>query len=469
MSHDLTVGLTSAALVCAAACVAPSKPRRTPDATLTVRHFAGTPFAGMLPGAPKVRAENALVTSCTLYWRHGFPLRRFAALATVAAEVAETAQGRPLVATTDLVRSARAGAGPEASSFAASVASSTPALARRVGALPLGVTAAFAIRSPTDPQTRFEVQIARPAAKDAPLHVVLESRGRITVPVDPDEITEARDAGKPPPKPDSVARRELIALTLAPMIDGPPLVLTFPQPFAESPPLVLVLRVQSPTGSALEATTVARCLREVQTAQARAATKRTLLDAGQLQSRERQAAWLALRDPERTRSALVFLASESDASLTGDVALAADTPLLTRLAAAYTRTSSKFPGDDLGWFLERHTITLLAKALEDGKLAPAIVAILLRRTGAPGRSASTLTEASGACRNLGEFDERLVAENLLALEDSDPSARIRAYDWLAVRTRAPRDFDPLGPRKARRSALRAAEARRAPATQGSPK
>ena len=42
------------------------------------------------------------------------------------------------------------------------------------------------------------------------------------------------------------------------------------------------------------------------------------------------------------------------------------------------------------------------------------------------------------------------------LEDSSPSARVRAYDWLAARGRAPQGYEPLGPARERRRALDAA-------------
>jgi hypothetical protein len=50
----------------------------------------------------------------------------------------------------------------------------------------------------------------------------------------------------------------------------------------------------------------------------------------------------------------------------------------------------------------------------------------------------------------------VIAENLSYLEDASPSARVRAYDWLRTRGRAPAGYDPLGTIKERRNALDAA-------------
>jgi hypothetical protein len=58
-----------------------------------------------------------------------------------------------------------------------------------------------------------------------------------------------------------------------------------------------------------------------------------------------------------------------------------------------------------------------------------------------------------AANSRASLDARLVSENLIYLEDSSPSARVRANDWLAARGRAPAGFDPLGPPRQRREAL----------------
>jgi len=51
------------------------------------------------------------------------------------------------------------------------------------------------------------------------------------------------------------------------------------------------------------------------------------------------------------------------------------------------------------------------------------------------------------------LDARVIAENLIYLEDASPASRVRAYDWLQSRGRAPAGFDPLGTPRERRDAL----------------
>jgi hypothetical protein len=52
-----------------------------------------------------------------------------------------------------------------------------------------------------------------------------------------------------------------------------------------------------------------------------------------------------------------------------------------------------------------------------------------------------------------EFENRIMAENIIFLEDNSPASRVRAYDWLKARGKAPAGFDPLGPARERRIAL----------------
>ena len=66
---------------------------------------------------------------------------------------------------------------------------------------------------------------------------------------------------------------------------------------------------------------------------------------------------------------------------------------------------------------------------------------------------------SGRRRCAGGVRERivravLIEENKIALESSSPSARLRAADWLATQSVTVPGYDPLGPARERRQALR---------------
>jgi hypothetical protein len=86
-----------------------------------------------------------------------------------------------------------------------------------------------------------------------------------------------------------------------------------------------------------------------------------------------------------------------------------------------------------------------------------LAAVLLSHTGQAGRNASSMAEILNGLSDREELQRRLVAENTQYLEDSSPAARIRAYDWLSARQKAPPGYDPLAPSRQRRDALEKAQ------------
>jgi len=105
------------------------------------------------------------------------------------------------------------------------------------------------------------------------------------------------------------------------------------------------------------------------------------------------------------------------------------------------------------------------------KLPPELAGVLARETGEAGRNIGWFEELTRV-ESRDHFESRLIAENFTYLQDASPAARVRAYDWLRARGRAPAKYDPLGPAKDRAAAIEAAvsEAARAaaesvPATQ----
>jgi hypothetical protein len=166
--------------------------------------------------------------------------------------------------------------------------------------------------------------------------------------------------------------------------------------------------------------------------------------------------------PERRRAALVYLASETGAAITADIALvASDEMLQTLIERIIPQTLLADPppsSKTLGWLLEKTTLELLGAQMAQG-LDPELAAILARHAGEAGRGSASLSAIVRAAANLQDLQARIFAENFIYLEDSSPAARVRAFDWLAARGKAPEGYDPLGPPKARRDALEQARAR----------
>ena len=157
------------------------------------------------------------------------------------------------------------------------------------------------------------------------------------------------------------------------------------------------------------------------------------------------------------RATLVYLASAAGAPLTEELALFASSGLLQELVEPIATASEQLVDTDVsvGWIIERATYRHLASILMEEDLSPAVASALLRHTGEAGRYASTIEQAAASSPNLAAFDAILLSENRIFLEDSNPGARVRAFDWLANRDEAPENYDPLGEPEERLAALTA--------------
>lgn len=253
-------------------------------------------------------------------------------------------------------------------------------------------------------------------------------------------------------------RRELILLTERPGPESGPLAVVVPSPFESGEGTALVAFVEVRTapdaldehaGEALDF--------------GRDPARGAGLGPSQeeLERRRRIAALRALQAPATRRRALVALSQSARAPLAEEVALVATDDVLSqvvlRLAASALRAPDALDtADGLGWLVEGAAWRELATTLGQGVLAPELQALLLREAGEVGRFSILLEQLVAGSSSTEDLHRRLVDENRLFLEDSSPSSRVRAYDWLAVRDLAPAGFDPLAERDARRAALEAA-------------
>jgi hypothetical protein len=163
------------------------------------------------------------------------------------------------------------------------------------------------------------------------------------------------------------------------------------------------------------------------------------------------------------RQAMVFLAGALDAPLARDLVLVLDRSALDRLvsdlieAAKIDTAAAPF---DPRWSLESAAWRELVRALSAGderppELRAAFGAIALGAAGQLGAFPALIEDALVSSPDTEAFQERLVSENWIFLEDSSPAARARAFAWLTRRGLGPKGFDPLAPRAARRAALEA--------------
>lgn len=162
---------------------------------------------------------------------------------------------------------------------------------------------------------------------------------------------------------------------------------------------------------------------------------------------------------ESRRATLVHLAALGGCPLLEEFALLADDAVLATLAdAAHLRIADAAAAAPVAFAAQAAALRWLAQARDSDQLPADLASAAARQLGEVAAASSALTRAAAAPAP-AELTALLRAENLAALEDPQPVVRVRAFDWLTRRQWAPKGYDPLGPRQARRAALAAEEAR----------
>jgi len=457
--HFRSVGVLLLLPACAASRPAPFAP---PPLAPAFSHFSGSPLTGALPLLGELPEEQqpqlALVLTARVVAVPSLSDAGLQRLASQARLVVGAEGERSLRGLSRLSEGALVGAGAAAARVLAALDDgSLPAVdgGAPATALLAGTTAALHLPAPLADLATPPLLVLVTRAET--LVVALALQGEVA-PLDEDDAAPR-------------ARSELVVLQIPLATDGAPLLLAVPLVLPDHPraALLVALSARAPgPGDAAHAADVTHAARDARLAAERRRASASRLTADESFLREVLSAFSALRDARSRRSALTFLADVASAPLAGDLALLADEALLTALVArveADGRDLSSLveQGGGLGWLLERSAVQLLATRAVEAALPPELLALLLRHAGEAGRYPSTLLEAAGACASVAELSARLVAENLIALEDSGAAARTRACDWLAARALAPDGFDPLAPLDQRRAALARAEAAAAPA------
>lgn len=256
------------------------------------------------------------------------------------------------------------------------------------------------------------------------------------------------------------AEPEMLVLAEPLRPDDGPLAFVFPRTArADEPAALVVVLGLAPPGARPAARP------DVSTSAAAAAERRRALSQAEEESREIRGVLADLDRPAQRRARLVFLTSTCGAPLALDVALIAQDADLAELAEA-VKTAIPEPRDraSSAWPIESAAWRMLARKAAAGAIAPELSGVLTRQGGEAARFSGAIEDLVRGIDSVEALTSRLVSENRILLEDASPSARLRAYDWLAARGSAPAGFDPLAPLAERRAALRkAAEAEEASA------
>jgi len=158
---------------------------------------------------------------------------------------------------------------------------------------------------------------------------------------------------------------------------------------------------------------------------------------------------------ESRRSALLFITQQTDAPLARDVALVGDDESIDAVA---TYLATLVPAAeptlaDVRWMLERSALLATATRLERPPPILELQSILSQHLGEVGRHPDLARELAQSATGPRDFENRLLAENIVFLEDSSPASRVRAFDWLSSKGQKIAGFNPLGSVRERRAAL----------------
>ena len=468
----------------------PPPPFGVPGAVVTSGHYVGSSLTGpvdkaLAPGKP----EDALDVKVTVVaLDRVVPLPGPSTLAVSQARlIAVSRSGMPVQSQARLTSPAHIAEGltPDAFASAASAAKAQSAVLGDVAcALPSGVTAWIDVGRAEDTDTpprvggvplrrHFAVELHRPkpgGPASADIIQLAVMREDLFTPPAPLDTTQGKTAGpkgakESQPTTAPVAAPIIVRESL--LIDRP--AAKGPQQFALLVPcriegsaaqaLAVFVSIEPGSNETAHVEAYARCLKDLTAslATARAATQPFRADVDSPEWPSLSTALDAMERPGAPRQAMLYLAGETDVDVLGDLALIADDPtrqeLAKKVAAKIGVPAKVKTREGLAWVLENATFELLSEQSAAGKLAPELSATLAMHAGEAGRHPGALDEGLKTCANRQEFALRLIAENYIYLEDSSPASRVRAYDWLVARDRAPAGYDPLGPPRERRAAL----------------
>lgn len=159
---------------------------------------------------------------------------------------------------------------------------------------------------------------------------------------------------------------------------------------------------------------------------------------------------------ENRRAAVVYLAGQTDAHLAEQTAMTADDDFLNQFSLAIADAIGRqdiWTRPQAGWLLDRISFEMLARTTIKRRLSPELTGVLLTLAGEAGRSPAAMEQILVNLSTRKDFENRLIAENFIALEDSSPAARVRAYDWLKAHACQPAGYDPLGEAHQRSAAI----------------
>lgn len=361
-----------------------------------------------------------------------------------------------------ITRAAQFGADRDAREFRESISGGafgkTSIVSRRSGLVAPGTTIRFDLADPIwdgAPNRRIAISISRRLIDRAQPAGAAAQTELATIAIRIDDYLRPRSESGPTRYERPAFGQETALLEDVPLPDGATFALLVPMRFEGTPWRAITALIDVHTAGISDQKALVELQENINESlkAARAATSQPAA----IEGADLPSAVAALGSSGGLRSPLLFLATETDAAIASDFVLVADDAMLEMLADqtrhfASSQDRSRW-AKSLGWQMDRSSLRLMTQSAARPNAPPGITALLGLYAGEAGRHAESLQEILQSARDREDLDLRLVAENFIYLEDNSPSARVRAFDWLKSKNKAPPGFDPLGTPKARRAAM----------------
>lgn len=493
--HRASLLALCASAACSSAPAAPEPLEGLEGVEIALQRFIGSGLTGPLPlgidgleaPASEGDGEDLVVVSFELLHLERVPETDLDSLVLSATFVAAPDRSEPIEPASILAPDASMGRGSETSALrkalAAGAAGRTEVVLREEVVLPRDAAVvldardfkvAYEAEFPWRPDPRvwgfplaFGLHVTRNESGEA-LELLLALRApvpRLDYELDRDEALEPLPARTQNER--TYGRSSLVGLVpceefVVPagglQVDGEELAILGKSPFDEQQGRGLVLFVRASSDTSGVTPEERSALRDELEAEARGA-RELITDERATLSRNRTLvrALEQLRPDSIGRRTLAVLAQAIEARLCNDFALVADPLLFAQLTEELVTEAEELlattSAEELAWRLERETYALLG-SLEPGEsLPPELEGVLLRHAGEVGRYPSSIEEGILIAHDLDHFKRYLIQENLVFLEDPDPSSRVRANDWLLKQGVVVEGYEPFGEARERRAAI----------------
>ena len=472
MRHFLVLCVVALALGSGVGCAGkkPVEPLTADWARTRSGHYWGSPLSSPRPLLNGVDLKDAMAVHIQILGLEE-PMRPLLDPLAAHARLLATPEGEnPFLPTAGVTQPARYGADAPAAEFVAHVTAGqegrTIVLADFHGLLPPGVTAYQELSAKTalaHSSHRLRVAVYRPAVPTASATTQSSVQNvQLAFLMQRPRAAVAASAGEEVASPLDVAAPTRETALISQTVSGSRQTMVLLLPFAPEGTQVHALAAiieLSPVTDSTVKELARQMLADMQQAARDLAVQQAQLPAGALDPVFIASVIDAMTYGEHRRAALVYMASQTGGKLCEQSALVADDEFLGQFALSLADAMGRkniWLRDEVGWMLDRLTFDMLARWSIKKRLTPELTGVLLAATGEAGRSPAALEQILDNMSSRRDFDNRLVAENFIALEDNSPAARVRAYDWLKKRGRDPADFDPLGEARQRRAAIETA-------------